>query len=97
MYAILYGGQLYAPPGAASHGLVDRLTSGEFLEGARSACRRLAQQRVRASETIKASLKGPAIRQAQASLDRLRRAFLEAWFSPGARRPIGEARARLQT
>lgn len=92
---ILYAGQLYAPSDAASHGLVDGLTSGDILEEARAICRRLAEQPTRAFETIKASLKGPALRRAQATLDELRQAFVEAWFSPEARHLIGDARARL--
>ena len=92
---ILYGGQVYAPPEARSHGLVDGLTSGEVLEEARSVCRRLAEQPALAFETIKASLKGPAIRRAEGVLDNLRQAFVDAWFSADARRLIGEARARL--
>ena len=78
-----------------SHGLVDGLTSGDVLEEARSVCRRLPEQPALAFDTIKASLRAVAIRQAEASLDGLRRAFIEAWFSPEVRRLIGEARARL--
>ncbi len=93
--SILYGGQLYTPLEAMSRGLVDGLTSGDVLEEARAVCRRLAEQPVGAFQTIKASLKGPAIQRAQERLDDLRRAFVEAWFSPDGRRLIGEARARL--
>lgn len=91
--SILYGGQLYTPVEAMSRGLVDGLASGDVLEEARVLCRGLAQQPVRAFQTIKASLKGPAVRRAQEWLDDLRHAFVEAWFSPDARRLIGETRA----
>lgn len=93
--SILYGGQLYTPLEAMSRGLVDGLTSGDVLEEARAVCRRLAEQPSRAFEAIKASLKAPSIRRAQESLGDLRRAFVEAWFSPDARELVGAARARL--
>lgn len=93
--SVLYGGELYAPVEAMSRGLVDGLASGDVLEEARAVCRGLADKPVRAFETIKASLKAPAIRRAEEGLDKLRHAFVEAWFSPDARRLIGEARARL--
>jgi hypothetical protein len=48
-----------------------------------------------AFETIKATLKGPSVNRARATLDPLRRAFVDAWYAPDGRRLIGEARARL--
>ncbi|MBI2544294.1 MAG: enoyl-CoA hydratase/isomerase family protein [Candidatus Rokubacteria bacterium] len=93
--SILYGGQLYTPTEAMSRGLVDGLTSGDVLEEARAVCRRLAEQPSGAFRTIKAALKGPAVRRALDGREKLRKAFVEAWFSPDARRLIGEARARL--
>jgi hypothetical protein len=48
-----------------------------------------------AFETIKASLKRPAVERAKETLASLRRAFVDAWYAPEARRRIGEARARL--
>ncbi|MBI4588900.1 MAG: enoyl-CoA hydratase/isomerase family protein [Candidatus Rokubacteria bacterium] len=93
--SILYGGQLYTPLEAMSRGLVDGLTSGDVMEESRAVCRRLAEQPPRAFEAIKSSLKAPAMRRAQENLDELRRGFVEAWFSPEARRLIGEVRARL--
>jgi len=92
---VLYGGQLYRPEDALSRGLVDGLDAADVVAEARLFCERLAELPTHAFETIKASLKAPAIRQAEASLDSLRRGFVDAWFSPVARRLIGEARARL--
>lgn len=93
--SVLYGGELYTPLEAMSRGFVDALTSGDLLGEARAVSRRLARQPARAFETIKASLKGPALRRAREQLDGLRGAFVEAWFSPDARRLIGESRRRL--
>jgi enoyl-CoA hydratase len=95
--SILYGGQLYTPMEAMARGLVDGLTAGDVLDETRAVCRRLAEQSVRAYAAIKASLKGPAIRRAQESLDDQRQTFLDAWFSPDGRRLIGEARSRLRS
>ena len=58
-------------------------------------CARLAAAPAGAFETIKAALKGPAVERARATLAPLRRAFVDAWYAPEARRRIGEARARL--
>ncbi len=93
--SILYGGQLYTPLEAMSRGLVDGLTSGDVMEEARAVCRRLAEQPSGAFEAIKTSLKRPAMGRANDALDELRRAFVDAWFSPDGRRLVGEARARL--
>lgn len=95
--SILYGGQLYTPMEAMARGLVDGLTAGDVLEETRAVCRRLAEQPVRAYAAVKASLKGPAIRRAEESLDDLRRVFLDAWFSPEGRCLIGETRSRLRS
>ena len=92
---VLYGGPLYTPEEALSRGLVDGLDAADVVVEARVFCERLADLPGRAFETIKASLKAPAIRRAEETLDELRGAFVEAWFSPDARRLIGEARARL--
>ena len=93
--SILYGGQLYAPLEAMSRGLVDGLTPCDVMQEARAVCRRLAEQPPAAFEAIKTSLKRPAIHRANDTLDELRKAFVEAWFSPDGRRLVGEARARL--
>jgi enoyl-CoA hydratase len=93
---VLYGGRLYPPPDALARGLVDRLAPGEVLEEARDLCRGLAAAPADAFETIKASLKAPAAVRARESLDRLRQAFVHAWFAPDARRLIGDARRRLR-
>jgi hypothetical protein len=45
--------------------------------------------------TVKASLREPSVRRAEARQEELRREFVEAWFSPDARQRIGEARRRL--
>lgn len=92
---VLYGGRLYRPADALARGLVDGLDAADVVAGARVFCERLADLPTLAFETLKASLKAPVIRQAEASLESLRRAFVDAWFSPDARRLIGEARARL--
>jgi enoyl-CoA hydratase len=93
---VLYGGRLHLPPEARAHGLVDRVTAGDVLGEARAVCRELAAAPAQAFETIKASLRAPALDRARADLDRLRQAFVEAWFGPDARRLIGAARARLR-
>lgn len=95
--SILYGGQLYTPMEAMARGLVDGLTAGDVLDETRAVCRRLAEQPARAYSALKASLKGPAVRRAQESLDDQRRVFLDAWFSPEGRRLVGEARSRLSS
>jgi enoyl-CoA hydratase len=92
---VLYGGRLYPPADALARGLVDRLAPSDVLDEARDLCRGLAAAPPGAFETIKASLKAPAARRAHDALDRLRDAFVHAWFAPDARRLIGEARRRL--
>jgi enoyl-CoA hydratase len=92
---ILYGGRLYPPAEALAHGLADRLTPGDVLEEARALCHGLVEAPRGAVATIKASLRAPAVRLARDALDRLRQTFVDAWFSPDARRLIGQARARL--
>ena len=64
------------------------------LEAVHRICVRLAMP-ADAFETIKASLKGPAVERARATLALLRRAFVDAWYAPEARQRIGDARARL--
>jgi Delta3-Delta2-enoyl-CoA isomerase len=91
---VLYGGELYAPADARSRGLVDRVT-GDPLAEARGLCARLAGQPRGAFAAIKAALKAPALARARDTLDPLRRAFVEAWYSPDARDRIGAARAPL--
>jgi enoyl-CoA hydratase len=92
---VLYGGQLYRPAEALARGFVDGLSTADVVGEARMFCERLAELPTQAFETIKASLKAPAIRQAEASLDSLRRAFVDAWLAPDGRRLVGAARARL--
>ena len=65
------------------------------MEAARRTCDRLAAAPAGAFESIKAALKGPAVERARATLEPLRRAFVDAWYAPEARRRIGEARVRL--
>lgn len=95
--AVLYGGELYAPPEALAHGLVTRLAAGDVVAEARLLCRQWAGEPTGAFATIKASLRRRALERAQERLDELRRAFVEAWFSPEGRERIGEARRRLMT
>ena len=92
---VLYGGELYSPEAARARGLVDARADGDLLADATARCRRLAEAPAGAFETIKASLRAPALARVDASLDALRRAFVDAWFSPEARERIGAVRARL--
>lgn len=91
----LYGGELHAPAEARALGLLTEVSPGDVVEAAVAACRPWAAQPAGAFATIKASLRAPALERARRSLDALRRAFVDAWFSPEARARIGEARARL--
>jgi enoyl-CoA hydratase len=92
---VLYGGELFDPPAALARGLVTAVVDGDVVEAARQACVRLAAQPAIAFATIKSGLKGPAVERAHATLGPLRRAFVDAWYAPEARRRIGEARVRL--
>jgi enoyl-CoA hydratase len=96
LQTILYGGQLYQPADALARGLVDGIESGEVTAAARVVCEQLAERPAGAFATIKAGLKGPAIRRAGEAQGALRAAFVEAWFAPDGRRLIGEARTRLR-
>jgi enoyl-CoA hydratase len=93
---VLYGGELHAPGAARTRGLVDEVTPGSPVAGARTLAARLAEAPVAAFAAIKTALRAPAAERAAATLDPLRRAFVEAWFSPPARERIGAARARLR-
>ncbi len=93
--AALYDGELVDPRAALERGLVTEVVEGDVLEAARQACGRLAAAPAAPFETIKAALKGPAVERARATLAPLRRAFVDAWYAPEARRRIGEARVRL--
>ena len=95
--SILYGGGLYDPQEAVARGLADGVATGDVLAQARGLCRSLCEPPSRAFATIKAALKAPALQRAHEALDRLRQAFVEAWFAPDARQRIGETRARLLT
>ena len=92
---VLYDGELFDPRAALERGLITGVVDGDVVEAARQACDRLAAAPADAFETIKATLKGPAVERARATLAPLRRAFVGAWYAPEARRRIGEARARL--
>jgi enoyl-CoA hydratase len=91
----LYEGELLEPREALARGLLTGVTEGDPLEAAAEACASLAAAPAGAFAVIKAALKGPAAERARAAQDRLRRAFVEAWYAPEARRRIGEVRARL--
>ena len=93
--AALYDGELIDPREALGRGLVTEVVEGDVGEAARQHCGRLAEAPTGAFEAIKAALKGPAVERARATLAPLRRAFVDAWYAPEARRRIGEARARL--
>ena len=92
---VLYEGELYEPRAALVRGLVSEVVEGDVVEAARQACVRLASAPTNAFGTIKAALKAPAVERARATLQPLRRAFVDAWYAPEARRRIGEARVRL--
>jgi enoyl-CoA hydratase len=92
---VLYEGELFDPPGALARGLVSAVIEGDAVEAACQACVGLATQPSDAFATIKSGLKGPAVERAHATLGPLRRAFVDAWYAPSARRRIGEARVRL--
>jgi Delta3-Delta2-enoyl-CoA isomerase len=92
---VLYGGELFDPRAALERGLVTEVVDGDVLEAARRTCARLAAAPANAFEGIKTALKAPAVERAQATLEPLRRAFVDAWYAPEARRRIGEARVRL--
>ena len=94
--SVLYGGELFEPRAALERGLVTEVVDADVVEAARQACGRLAAAPTAAFEAIKAALKGPAVERARATLAPLRRAFVDAWYAPEARRRIGEARARLR-
>ena len=93
--AALYDGELVDPRAALGRGLVTEVVDGDVVEAACQTCDRLAAAPAAAFEAIKAALKGPAVERARATLAPLRRAFVDAWYAPEARRRIGEARARL--
>jgi enoyl-CoA hydratase len=92
---VLYHGELFDPPAALARGLATEVVDGDPVESARRTCARMAAEPAGAFETIKAALKGPAVARARATLGPLRRAFVDAWYAPEARRRIGEARVRL--
>jgi enoyl-CoA hydratase len=92
---VLYEGELFEPGEALGLGLLSGVVDDDVVGAAWRACARLARQPGAAFETIKASLKGPAVERARGAVEPLRRAFVEAWFAPEARRRVGEARARL--
>jgi enoyl-CoA hydratase len=93
--AVLYGGELFDPPSALREGLLTEVAEGDVIEAASRLCERLATGPAGPFETIKAALKAPAVERARATLEPLRRAFVDAWYAPEARRRIGEARVRL--
>lgn len=97
--AVLYGGELYAPREALARGLVTALAAGlapgDALGEARALAARWAKAPPGTLATVKASVRAPALQAARARLDEVREAFVDAWFSPEARRRIGEARTRL--
>jgi enoyl-CoA hydratase len=92
---VLYDGELFDSRAALERGLVTEIVDGDVLEVAGRMCGRLATAPTSAFETIKTALKAPAVERAQATLQPLRRAFVDAWYAPEARRRIGEARVRL--
>jgi enoyl-CoA hydratase len=92
---VLYGGELFDPGSALERGLVTEVVDGDVLGAARRTCGRLAAAPANAFESVKAGLKGAAVERARATLEPLRRAFVDAWYAPEARRRIGEARVRL--
>jgi enoyl-CoA hydratase len=92
---VLYGGELHDPRGALERGLVTEVVEGDALDAAQRTCARLAAAPTGAFASIKGALKAPASERARATVAPLRRAFVDAWYAPEARRRIGEARVRL--
>ena len=92
---VLYEGDLFDPAAALARGLVTEVVDGDVLPAARRTCARLAAAPADAFATIKMALKGPALERARSTRESLRRAFVDAWYAPAARRLIGEARKRL--
>ena len=93
--AALYEGELVDARAALERGFVSEVVDGDAVEAACRICGRLAAAPSDAFEATKAALKGPAVERAWATLAPFRRAFVDAWYAPEARRRIGEARARL--
>jgi len=93
---VLHAGTLYPPAEARNRGLVDAVATGDVLAEARSLAARLAESPAPAFAAIKAAVRAPAVERAAATLDPLRRAFVEAWLAPPARERIGAARDRLR-
>ena len=94
--AVLYGGELFDPRARTGRGSLTEVVDGDVIEAARSdAAIGSPPRRPSAFESIKAALKAPAVERARATLEPLRRAFVDAWYAPEARRRIGEARVRL--
>lgn len=91
----LYEGELLEPREALARGFLTAVVDDDVIETAHRTCARLAAAPAGAYEIIKAALKGPAVERAQATLGPLRRAFVDAWYAPEARRRVGEIRARL--
>lgn len=93
---VLLGGARYRPTEARARGLVDAVATGDVLDEARMLATRLAESPTPAFAAIKAALRAPAVERAAATLDALRRAFVDAWFAPPARERVGAARDRLR-
>jgi len=92
---VLCEGELFEPGAALARGLVTEVVDGDVLAAARRTCVRLAAAPTDAFATIKMALKGSAVERARATRESLRRAFVDAWYAPEARRRIGEARMRM--
>jgi enoyl-CoA hydratase len=92
---VLYEGELFDPGEAVARGLVADVVDGDVVDAAHVICARLAAAPAGAFEAVKAALKGPAVERARATLEPLRRAFVDAWYAPEARHRIGAARVRL--
>jgi len=89
-------GALYTPEEARTRGLVDEIVDPEaLLTRAVAIARAIAPDSQEAYAAIKAHLLAPALDRIAAYRERIDRDFLDVWFSPSARRQMGEVRQRL--
>jgi enoyl-CoA hydratase len=93
---VLYVGKTYAPEQAKALGLVDALAPrDQLLKQAIELAKQYAEPSSRAYGAIKAALKEPFVRRAEATLAAGADRFLGFWFSPEAKQAVGRARAEL--
>lgn len=95
--AVALEGRLFDPEGALECGLVDELVSPDHLEArALEYAGVLADIPSPAFAQIKLSQRGPSLERMAAVLGSDAEAWLDTWFSDGARQRVGAAVAALQ-